>query len=104
MAEPKSEDYEVTFLDDVTGDCLPCEIVKGYLKEEIEQGKVKVLDINSKEAQSYLKDRPKVEVPAALAKEKKTGRVTACEIFADEDVVLIQCEGKLIPIHEATLP
>lgn len=99
MAEPKAEDYEITYLDDASGDCLPCDVIKDYLKEEIEQGKIKVLDINSEEAQEYLKDRPKVEVPAALAKDK-TGKVIACEIFADEEIVLIQCEGKLIPIHE----
>jgi hypothetical protein len=100
MAEPKAEDYEVTFLEDETGDCLPCEIVKDYLKDEIASGTIKVLDVNSTEAQEYLKDRPKIEVPAALAKDKKTGKITTCEIFADDEVVLIQCGGKLIPIHE----
>jgi len=82
-------------------DCTPCEEVKKKLAEEIESGKVEVLDITSDEALRLLEQAgagDKVEFPSALVQDDKGTRV--CQIYQTDDITLSKCGDEIIAIRE----
>lgn len=88
------------FLLDDNG-CTPCAEVKAKLKEEIESGKVVVLDISSDEALVLLEQAgagDKIEFPSALVQDEKGVRV--CEIYQTDDITLSKCGDEIIAIRE----
>jgi hypothetical protein len=81
--------------------CTPCEEVKAKLKEEIESGKVEVLDISSDEALLLLEQASagdKIEFPSALIQDDKGVRV--CQIYQTNDITLSKCGDEIIAIRE----
>jgi predicted DCC family thiol-disulfide oxidoreductase YuxK len=90
---------KIYLLDDE--ECTPCEAIKTDLKDEIESGKIKVLQITSDEALKLLEEigsPDNIKFPSALVKDDKGTRL--CEIFHDKDVTLSQCGEELIVIRE----
>lgn len=78
--------------------CPPCDEIKELLKDKITDGSVKYVDINSEEAEPYLGGLEELPLPYAVR--SKDGR--ECQIFADEDVVLVKCtdEEQVTPLVE----
>lgn len=94
--EPKRKIY---LLDEE--ECPPCEVVKEALKEEIESGKVEVLNITSDEALELLGKAgagDKVEFPSALVEDEKGVRY--CQIYQSKDITLSKCGDEVIAIRE----
>lgn len=90
---------KIFLLDDT--DCLPCEEVKAKLKEEIESGKVEVLNISSDEALRLLEQAgagDKVNFPSALVQDEKGVRL--CQIYQTNDITLSKCGDEIIAIRE----
>ncbi len=90
---------KIFLLDD--NDCTPCAEVKAKLKEEIESGKVEVLNISSDEALRLLEQAgasEKIEFPSALVQDEKGVRV--CEIYQTDDITLSKCGDDIIAIRE----
>jgi aconitase B len=88
------------FLLDDNG-CTPCAEVKAKLKEEIESGKVEVLNISSDEALRLLEQAgaaDKVDFPSALVQDEKGVRV--CQIYQTNDITLSKCGDEIIAIRE----
>lgn len=89
----------IVILDDE--ECQPCEEVKKALKEEIESGKVEVLQVTSDEALKLLEEAgagDQVEFPSALVKDDKGTRL--CQIYQSEDITLSKCGDEIIAIRE----
>ncbi len=90
---------KIFLLDD--NDCTPCAEVKAKLKEEIESGKVEVLNISSDEALRLLEQAgagDKVDFPSALVQDEKGVRV--CQIYQTNDITLSKCGDEIIAIRE----
>lgn len=99
MSETGPQERKIYLLDDK--DCPPCEEVKAALKEEIESGKVEVLNITSDEALQLLEEAgasDQVEFPSALVKDEKGARV--CQIYHSKDITLSKCGDEIIAIKE----
>jgi len=99
MSEGESKDRKIYILDDQ--ECEPCEEIKKALKEEIESGKVRVLQITSDEALQLLErvgSPDKVEFPSALIEDEKGTRL--CQIYHSEDITLSKCGDEIIAIRE----
>lgn len=100
MTENSEEKREIYILDE--DECKPCEVIKEALKEEIESGKVQVLNITSDEALKLLAAAgapDQVEFPSALVKDGD--KVRFCEIYHSEDITLSKCGDEIIAIREA---
>lgn len=70
--------------------CPPCDEVKELLKDQIAQGKVKYVDINSEEGIQYAKGLETIDLPYAVrSKDNKE-----CQIFADKEFVLVKCKDE----------
>ena len=94
---------KIYLLDDE--ECEPCEEVKKALKEEIESGKVEVLQVTSDEALVLLEKAgvgDEVEFPSALVDDGKGVRL--CEIYHSEDITLSKCGDEIIAIREPVEP
>lgn len=99
MSEESKPQRKIFLLDD--NDCTPCAQVKEKLKEEIESGKVEVLQISSDEAMRLLEQAgigDKVEFPSALVQDEKGVRV--CQIYQTDDITLSKCGEEIIAIRE----
>lgn len=99
MSENESKERKIYILDDE--ECTPCEEVKQALKEEIESGKVQVLQITSDEALELLEKAgvgDKVEFPSALVDDEKGVRL--CQIYHTKDITLSKCGDEIIAIRE----
>lgn len=99
MSEEREPQRKIYLLDD--NDCTPCAEVKEKLKEEIESGKVEVLDISSDEAMRLLEEAgvgDEVEFPSALVQDEKGVRI--CQIYQTEDITLSKCGDQIIAIRE----
>lgn len=99
MSEERQPQRKIFLLDD--DDCTPCAEVKEKLKEEIESGKVEVLDISSDEAMRLLAEAgvgDQVEFPSALVQDEKGVRV--CQIYQTNDITLSKCGDEIIAIRE----
>ncbi len=70
--------------------CPPCDEIKELLKNQIAQGKVKYVDINSEEGIQYAKGLENIDLPYAVrSKDNKE-----CQIFADKEFVLVKCKDE----------
>jgi len=90
---------KIFLLDD--NDCTPCEEVKEKLREEIESGKVEVLQVSSDEALELLKQAgvdDAVEFPSALVQDENGVRL--CQIYQSDDITLSKCGDEIIAIRE----
>ena len=99
MPETGEQGRKIYILDE--DECPPCEEVKAALKEEIESGKVEVLNITSDEALGLLEKAgagDKVEFPSALVKDEKGVRY--CQIYHSKDITLSKCGDEIIAIRE----
>ena len=99
MSENESSDRKIYILDDQ--ECEPCEEIKKALKEEIDSGKVRVLQITSDEALQLLErvgSPEKVEFPSALIEDEKGTRL--CQIYHSGDITLSKCGDEIIAIRE----
>lgn len=99
MSEESKAQKKIFLLDD--NDCTPCAEVKEKLKEEIESGKVEVLQISSDEALKLLEQAgagDKVEFPSALVQDEKGVRL--CQIYHTKDITLSKCGDEIIAIRE----
>lgn len=99
MSEGESKDRKIYILDDQ--ECEPCEEVKKALKDEIESGKVRVLQITSDEGLQLLEKAgapDEVEFPSALVEDEKGTRL--CKIYHSEDITLSKCGDEIIAIRE----
>lgn len=93
------QERKIYLLDD--DDCLPCEELKEALKEEIESGKVEVLQLTSDEALELLQEAgapDQVSLPSALVQDEKG--VRCCEIYHTKDITLSKCGDEIIAIRE----
>lgn len=93
----------IHILDD--DECKPCEQIKADLKDEIESGKVKVLQVTSDEALELLERAgapDKVELPSALIEEG--GEVRHCQLYHSKEVTLAACGDEIIVIREIEEP
>ncbi|KKM64930.1 hypothetical protein LCGC14_1496410 [marine sediment metagenome] len=93
------EKQQIYLLDDE--ECTPCEELKEALKDEIESGKVQVLQVTSDEALELLEQAgagDKIEFPSALVADEKGVRV--CEIYHSADITLSKCGDEIIAIRE----
>ncbi|MBA7662310.1 hypothetical protein ES703_70338 [subsurface metagenome] len=99
MSEEKQKDRKIYILDE--DECPPCEEVKAALKEEIESGKVEVLNITSDQALELMEKAgigDKVEFPSALVQDEKGVRI--CQIYHSKDITLSKCGDEIIAIRE----
>ena len=99
MSNSESKGRKIYLLDDE--DCTPCEEVKEALKEEIESGKVQVLQVTSDEALELLEKAgagDQVEFPSALVDDEKGVRI--CQIYQSQDITLSKCGDEIIAIRE----
>jgi len=99
MTDDEATGRKIYLLDD--DDCTPCAEVKAALKEEIESGKVEVLQITSDEAMELLAKAgvgDQIEFPSALIADEKGIRV--CEIYHSADITLSKCGDEIIAIRE----
>jgi len=99
MSQNESKERKIYILDD--DECEPCEEVKKALKEEIESGKVQVLQITSDEALELLEKAgcsDMVEFPSALVDDEKGVRL--CQIYQSKDLTLSKCGDEIIAIRE----
>ncbi len=100
MSETGEQERKIYILDE--DECPPCDQVKAALKEEIESGKVEVLNITSDEALQLLEEAgagDKVEFPSALVKDEKGVRY--CQIYHSKDITLSKCGDEIIAIRES---
>jgi hypothetical protein len=83
-------------------DCPPCDEIKELLKDKIEDGTVKYVELNSEEGLKYAEELQNVAIPYAVR--TKDGK--ECEIFADQEVVLVKCKGEeeVTPLVEPEPP
>lgn len=99
MSNDDETQRKIFILDDE--ECEPCEEVKKALKEEIESGKVEVLQITSDEALELLGKAgapDQVEFPSALVEDEKGVRY--CQIYHSNDITLSKCGDEIIAIRE----
>lgn len=99
MSEESETKRKIFLLDD--NDCTPCAEVKAKLKEEIEAGKVEVLQVSSEEALRLLEQAgagDKVEFPSAIVQDAKGVRF--CQIYQTDDITLSKCGDEIIAIRE----
>lgn len=99
MLQDETKGRKIYLLDDK--ECEPCEEVKKALKEEIESGKVEVLQITSDEALRLLDKAgapDQVEFPSALVEDSKGARL--CQIYHSKDITLSKCGDEIIAIRE----
>ena len=87
-------------------DCVPCEELKENLREEIEEGRVEVLQVTSDEALELL-DRAGVggdgvPFPSALVEDE--GGVRLCEVYQSNDITLSRCGDEVIAIRQRHEP
>lgn len=99
----REEEREVYLISSNDPDCEPCAEIVTALKDAISDGRVKQLDVNSKEAVSLLapllSKTDRIEIPHAVVKDKKGSRI--CEIFHDKDFTLVKCsEDEIIALRE----
>lgn|GEM_PF-3003519 len=100
MSEENKPERKIYILDDF--ECQPCDEVKAALKEEIESGKVEVLNITSDEALQLLEKAgtgDRVEFPSALVEDEKGVRY--CQIYHSKDITLSKCGDEIIAIRES---
>lgn len=99
MSNNEETERKIYILDDE--ECEPCEEVKKALKEEIESGKVQVLQVTSDEALQMLEKAgvsDRVEFPSALVDDEKGVRL--CQIYQSKDLTLSKCGDEIIAIRE----
>ncbi len=93
------ESRQIYILDDE--ECEPCAELKKALKNEIESGKVKVLQVTSDEALELLEKAgagDRIEFPSALVNDDKGVRI--CEVYHSKDITLSKCGDEIIAIRE----
>ena len=82
-------------------ECEPCaELIKD-LREEIESGKIVVLQVTSDEALELLQlagDPDRIEFPSVLVSDEKGVRL--CEVYHSKDLTLSKCGDQIIAIRE----
>jgi predicted DCC family thiol-disulfide oxidoreductase YuxK len=99
IPEENETQRKIFLLDD--NDCTPCAEVKAKLKEEIESGKVEVLQVSSEEALRLLQQAgvgDEVEFPSAIVRDNKGVRL--CQIYQTSDITLSKCGDEIIAIKE----
>lgn len=99
MSDDKATGRKIYLLDDEN--CTPCEEIKAALEEEIESGKVEVLQITSDEAMVLMARAgvgDKIEFPSALVEDEKGVRL--CEVYHSDDITLSKCGDDIIAIRE----
>ena len=90
---------KIYLLDDE--ECQPCAELIEDLKEEIESGKVEVLQVTSDEALELLEKAgagDKIEFPSALVDDEKGVRL--CQVYHSRDLTLSKCGDEIIAIRE----
>lgn len=70
--------------------CPPCDEIRELLKDQIADGKVKYVELNSEEGLKYAAELENVAIPYAI----RTKDDKECEIFADEQTVLVKCKDE----------
>ena len=99
MANNNEPQRKIFILDDE--ECEPCEEVKKALKEEIEAGRVEVLQVTSDEALELLEKAgapDQVGFPSALVQDGEGVRL--CQIYHSKDITLSKCGNEIIAIRE----
>lgn len=99
MSENTEEKRKIFILDE--DECEPCSVIKKALAEEIESGRVEVLNITSDEALKLLEEAgapDRVDFPSALVKDSEGVRY--CEIYHSDDITLSKCGDEIIAIRE----
>ena len=86
---------KLRFLIDSDG-CTPCEQVLNHLKEY--GGEVEIIDPLSDEAESFW-ENDQVASPSARI-ETKDGKELPCEVFMDDQNLVLKCDGKLLIVKE----
>lgn len=93
----KKNNPDYLLLGDSSGSCPPCDILKEKLKAKLEDGTVRFVDVNSEEGMALVKDKDTTQLPQAY----RTEDGSECEIFLDEETVLVKCgDSDLIAIVE----
>jgi thioredoxin-like negative regulator of GroEL len=70
--------------------CPPCDEIRELLKDQIEDGTVKYVELNSEEGLKYAEELQNVAIPYAVR--TKDGK--ECDIFADKETVLVRCKDE----------
>ena len=83
----------------IVGDeeCAPCRVIANKLKKEIAEGKVELKNVNDPEILEKIKDKT-LKMPFGVIKEDN--ELKKCEIYAQGNTVLLECNGEIIPIKE----
>ena len=87
---------EVTVKFVIDEECEPCQQILKHLEEY--GGKYEIIDPLSAESERFW-DEKKVEFPAAVI-QREDGEEIPCEIFMDDQNLVVLCEGKLMVIRE----
>lgn len=98
-SENGEQERKITILD--SDECTPCEELKAALKEEIESGKVRVLDVRSDEALELLEKAgasEQIEYPSAIIENGE--QVNVCQVFHDKEVTLAACGNEIVVIRD----
>ncbi len=77
-------------------ECTPCEQIRRHLEQY--GGEYEVIDPLSAEAERFW-DEDKVAFPTALIR-RENGEEVPCEIFLDEQNLVLKCEERLLVVKE----
>jgi len=80
----------------VDEDCTPCQQIRQHLDQY--GGQYEVIDPLSAEAERFWGE-DKVEFPTAMI-QRENGEEVPCEIFLDDQNLVLKCEGKLLVVRE----
>lgn len=77
-------------------DCPPCQQIQNFIKQY--KGKYRIIDPMDPATEQFWRD-DQIELPI-VSIEKADGKDVPCEIFMDNENLVLKCEGKLLVIAE----
>lgn len=74
--------------------CPPCEMIKQVLKEEVEQGKVELVQADSPEGEELSEKLGINATPTPVVIDEESGEMHKCELRFERDDLVIHCKGE----------
>ena len=74
--------------------CPPCEFIKRALKEEVEQGKIELVKVDSKEGKELIEKLDINATPTPVVIDEESGEMQKCDLKFEKDDLVIHCGGK----------
>ncbi len=81
-------------------DCPPCEQIRKHIEKY--PGKYQIIDPMDPTTEQFWKD-DQIELPIATI-ERPGGEEVPCEVFMDDENLVLKCDGKLLVIAEPEEP